>query len=73
MRGVGESNLRGLGSHGVSDGLDAVADADDGGLAGCVEIFLAVGGDDPGTFAADGRGERFLEVSGEERGHERKL
>ena len=63
LRGVGKSNLRGLRGHGLGDGLDAVADVDDGGLAGSVEIFLAVGRDDPGTFAADGDGKRFFKIA----------
>jgi len=73
LSGVGERDLRSLGNHGVGDGLDAVTDVDNGGLAGSVEIFIAVGGDDPGTFAADGGGKRFLEIAGKESGHEEKL
>ena len=73
LRGMRESDLGCLGGHGVGNGLDTVADVDDGGLAGSIEIFLAVGGDDPRAFGADGGGEGFFEVAGEERSHEEKL
>ena len=65
---MGEGDLRGVCGHGVGDGLDAVTNADDGRLTGSVEIFLAVGGGDPGTFAADGGGKGLFEVAGEESG-----
>ena len=67
--GVGESDLGGLGGHGVGDGWDAVAYADNGGLARGIEIFLAVRGNDPGAFAADSGGQGFFEIAREERGH----
>lgn len=67
LRRVGECDLRGLGSHGVGDGLDAMTDADDCGLARSIEVALAIRRDDPGAFASDGSGERFFEVAGEER------
>jgi len=73
LSGVGKRDLRSLGSHGVGDGLDAVADVDHGGLAGSIEIFLAVGGDEPGAFTADGGWKRLLEIAGKESGHEKKL
>ena len=73
LGGVCEGDLGGLRGHGVGDGLDAVADVDDSGLAGSVEIALAVGGDDPGAFASNDGGKRFFEVAGEESGHEEKL
>ena len=44
-------------------------DTDDGGLAGSVEIFLAVGREDPRAFSTNGRGKRFLEIAGKERRH----
>ena len=68
LGGVGEGDLGGLRGHGVGDGLDAVADIDNGGLTGSVEIFLTVRGGDPGTFAADGGGKGLFEVAGEESG-----
>ena len=68
LRRMRKSDLRGLRGHGVGNGLNAVADADDGGLAGSVKIFLAVGREDPGAFAADGGGERFFEIAGKESG-----
>ncbi len=73
LRRVGESDLGGLGGHGVGDGLDTMTDADDGGLTRSVEIFLAVGGEDPGAFTADSGGKGFLEIAGEEKGHGEKL
>ena len=68
LRGVGESNLRGLFGNGLRDFADAVANVDNGGLAGSVEIFLTVGRNDPGTFAADGDGKRFFEIAGKKSG-----
>ena len=68
MRCVGKGDLGGLRGHGVGDRLDAVTDADDSGLARGIEIFLAVGRDDPGAFAADGDVKRFFEIAGEESG-----
>lgn len=64
-----EGDLRSLCSHGVGYGLNTVADADDGSLAGSIEIFLAIRSDDPGGFAAYGCRESFLEIAGEKRGH----
>lgn len=68
LSGVSKGDLGGLRGHGVGDGLDAVADADDSGLARGIEIFLTVGGDDPGAFAANGDGKRFLEIARKESG-----
>ena len=68
LRCVSEGDLGGLRGDGVGDRLDAVTDADDSGLAGCIEIFSAVRRDDPGAFAADGDGKRFFEIAGEESG-----
>ena len=66
--GVGEGDLGGLRGHGVGDGSDAVTDADDSGLARGIEIFLTVGRDDPGAFAADGDGKRSFEIARKEGG-----
>jgi len=68
LRGVGEGDLGGLRGHRVGDRLNAVTDANDSSLARGIEIFLAVGRDDPGAFAADGDGKRFFEVAREESG-----
>jgi len=71
LRRVREGDLRGLRGHGVGDGLNAVSNADDGRLAGSVQVFLPVGGKNPAAFAANGGGERFLEIAREEGGHEK--
>jgi hypothetical protein len=52
LRGVREGNLRGLFRHGAADFGDTVADADDGGLAGGVEVAAAARIGDPAAFAA---------------------
>ena len=46
----------------------AVADADDGGLAGCVEIATSRGVDNPAAFAANGDWKLFAEIAREKRG-----
>ena len=63
LRGVGESELRGLLSHGFANFPHAVTDADDGGLAGGVEKAAVVGGDDPTAFTPDSYGELLFEIS----------
>jgi len=68
LRSVRKSDLGSLHGHSFGDFLDAVADVDDGRLAGRVEIFLTVGGDDPGTFATNGDGKGFFEVAREKCG-----
>ena len=68
LRGVGEGDAIGLFGHSAADFQDAVADADNGGLAGGVEVAAAVGGDDPATFAADGDGIIFAKIAGKKRG-----
>lgn len=74
LGGVSECNLGGLRGHCVGNGLHAVTDVDDSGLAGSVEIFLSVGRNDPGAFATDGDGKRFFEITGEKSGsHEMEL
>ena len=45
-----------------------MADADDGGLAGGVEIAAAVGGDNPATFPANGDWIIFAKIAGKKRG-----
>ena len=65
---MGEGDLGGLRGHRVGDRLNAVTDANDSSLARGIEIFLAVGRDDPGAFAADGDGKRCFEAAGEESG-----
>jgi len=65
---VGEGDATRLLGHGATDFGDTVADADDGGLAGGVEVAAAVGGDDPAAFAADGDGVVFAKIAGEKRG-----
>lgn len=56
LRGVGEGELRGLFGHRSADFRNAVADVDDGGLAGSVEELAAICGVDPAAFAADRHG-----------------
>jgi len=65
---VGESDATRLLGHGAADFGDAVADADDRGLAGGVEVAAAVGGGDPAAFAADGDGIVFAKIAGKKRG-----
>jgi len=67
LRGVGEGNPIGLLGHGAADFRDTVADADDGGLAGSVEIAAAIGVDDPAAFAAHGDGIIFAKIAGKKR------
>jgi hypothetical protein len=68
LGGVGKGDAIGLLGHGLADFGDAVADADDGGLAGGVEESAAIGGDDPGTFAAHGDRVILAKIAGKERG-----
>lgn len=68
LRGVGEGEAARLFGHGAADFADTVADADDGGLAGGVEVAAAVGGDDPAAFAADGDGIILAKITGKKRG-----
>lgn len=74
LRGMGESELRGLLGHGFANFPQAVTDADDGGLAGGVEKPAVIGGDDPTAFATNGYGKLSFEISGKKtaaggRGH----
>ncbi len=66
LRSVGEGELRGLRGHGLADFGDAVANADDGGLSGGVEVFAVVGGEDPAALGAHGGGVIFGEIAGED-------
>src|SRR5215475_11423218 len=66
--GVRKSDLRSLLGHGFCDFPDAVTDVDDGSLAGCVEEFSTIGGDNPGAFATNGDRKRLLEIALEKRG-----
>jgi hypothetical protein len=68
LRGVSEGDATRLLGHGSADFGDTVADADDGGLAGGVEVAAAVGRDDPAAFATDGDGIVFAKIAGEKRG-----
>jgi len=68
LRGVGEGDATRLFGHGTADFGDPVANADDGGLAGGVEVAAAVGGDDPAAFAANGDGIIFAKIAGKKRG-----
>lgn len=73
LRGMRESDLRGLLGHGAANFWNAVADADDGGLAGGVKKTAAIRGNDPAALAADGDRKRLFEIAGEKsavRGHE---
>ena len=68
LRGVGECDATRRLGHGAADFGDTVADADDGCLAGGVEVAAAVGSDDPATFAANGDGVVFAKITGKKRG-----
>ena len=68
LRGVSEGELGRLLSHSLADFGDAVADADDGGLAACIEVAAPGLVDDPAAFAADREWILFAEISREERG-----
>lgn len=68
LRGVGKGDAVGLLGHGTADFRDTVANADDSGLAGGVEVTAAVSGDDPATFAANGDGIIFAKIAGKKRG-----
>ncbi len=46
-----------------------MADVDDGGLSGGVEIFFAVGGEDEAAFTPDGLGIIFSKVAREQGRH----
>src|SRR5258708_35508782 len=67
LRGVGEGNPIGLLGHGAADFRNTVADADDGGLAGSVEVAAAIGVDDPAAFAEHGDGIIFAKIAGKKR------
>jgi len=68
LRGVGKGDATRLFGHGAADFWYAVADADDSGLAGSVEVAAAVGSDDPAAFAANGDGIILAKIAGEKRG-----
>jgi hypothetical protein len=68
LRGVRESDFSSLRRHRFGDFLNAVADADDGGLPGSVEKAAAILRNDPAGFSADCHGERFFEVARKEGG-----
>ena len=68
LRGVGKGDATRLLGHGAADFGDAVADADDGGLAGGVEVAAASGIDDPAALAADGDRIIFAKIAGKKRG-----
>src|SRR5580704_11426002 len=65
LRGVDVGKARSLRGHRVCNFRDTVADGDDGGAAGRVEIALALGGVDETTLAADGSGIGFEKISRE--------
>lgn len=68
LRGVGEGDAIRLLGHSAADFGNAVADADDGGLAGGVEVAAAIGGDDPAAFTANGDRIVFAKIAGKKRG-----
>jgi predicted metalloprotease with PDZ domain len=68
LRSVGEGDATRLLGHGAADFGNTVADADDGGLAGGIEVAAAIGGDNPAAFAADGDGVVFAKIAGKKRG-----
>ena len=68
LGGVGKGDAIGLLGHSAADFANPVADADNGGLAGGVEVAAAVGGDDPAAFSALGDGIIFAKIAGKKRG-----
>lgn len=67
LRSMGKGELRGLLGHGAADFRDAVADVNDGGLAGGVQEPAAVGGEKPGAFAANSDGKGFAKIARKKR------
>lgn len=61
-----KSDLRRLFGHGAADFRDAVTDVDDSGLAGSIEEFAPVGGEDPAAFATDSDGEISVKMARKE-------
>ncbi len=68
LRGVRESQLRGLLSHRSADLGNAVADVHDGCLACRVEELAPVRGKEPAAFATDGDRNRLLKVARKQSG-----
>ena len=64
LRGVREGDIVGLFGHGAANLRNAVADADNRGLPGSVQIAAAVGGNNPTAFAAHGNRILFSEIAG---------
>jgi hypothetical protein len=64
LRGVREGDIVGLFGHGAANLWNAVADADNRGLAGSVQIAAAVGGDYPTAFAAHRNRILLSEIAG---------
>src|SRR6266849_2466570 len=73
LRGVRKGNLRGLLGHGAADFLNAMADADYGGLPGRVQKSTALLVRNPAALAANGNGKSLFEIAGKDsvvHGHE---
>jgi len=64
LRGVREGDIVGLFGHGPADLRNAVADADNRGLPGSVQIAAAIGGSNPTAFAAHRNRILFSEIAG---------
>jgi hypothetical protein len=60
---VREGQLRSLLPHGFADRRHTVTDVDDRGLAGGVEIFFAIFGEDITAFTPDSPGVVILKVA----------
>lgn len=68
LRGVREGKLRSLSGHGAGDFWNAVADVDDGSLAGSIQEFAAVAAVDPAAIAAIGDWQILAEMAREDSG-----
>jgi hypothetical protein len=67
LRSVRKGNLIGLGSHSAANFLNAMTNANDGGLAGSVEITPTFRIDNPATLTANGDGILLAEIAREQR------
>ena len=68
LRGVRESELRGLLSHRSADFGNTVPDIDDGSLACRIEEFAAIGRKEPAAFTPDGNRKILVKIARKEGG-----
>src|SRR5438105_476772 len=69
LGGMNKLQIGGLRRHGFADLFYPVSNEIHGGAASEIEIFLACRVPEPDAFAANGGGELFSKVAGEESGH----